>query len=572
MTISHRPLAEKHSMDIPHVTAVELPVIVKNESKAIEMIGGKEKISKVINTMDKPINPSNSNNAENVLELRLRNDPFHHPIQSLMNTNEKVLLKVSIPKKSIPQDYFKNPSKYSVKQLLDINNTKKGLNHKIQPVAIINKTFLFKAMADFQVSTKNNPVAQEFNDSVLNPQNYQSINGFFDNHEKFSGILDYKNADNYFNKDHQLPPPPVFSPIRFPFDYRYQKNPLTSIVKDSSSGEVRVVSKKNTQKLHTIIIDFHTDTVPTQAAPELIKNFDALSKADLIPNSLDDNLLECIKWLGGIFDIKPIWLRKQLEDIVPQEMKRVIKQALPYVSYIYKSGPWRFCNVKFGVNPKDDKSFWKHQSEYFRIPGLHFNITSTPNPQRIIPNSIENGKRTESLAVSDHLLFTGQKLPRTVTYQVGDILDTDITTIIKSAQENLSTNFFREVPDFQDGWVDRQTMETIRRIIRYKLSKIVKEEQIDPEKIEKIINTDFTDNVDAMEVDVLEDEMKPEGEEDIEEAEEGDDDENETMESNIDATTTEENVMTRLKTLDDSTADKLEGLVGFIKQDSLQIE
>ena len=359
--MTDKRLAEKHSMDIPHVTAVELPLIVKNEDRAIAMIGGKEKISKVVNALDKPINTSGHSTNDNVLELRLRNDPFHHPVQSLMNTNEKVLLKVSIPKKSIPKDYYKNPSKYTVKQLLEINEEKKSSGHKVQPVAIINKTFLFKAMADFQVSTKTNAVVQEFNESVLDVQNYQGLKQYFDKHEQFSGILDYKSPENYLNNDHQLPPPPVFSPIRFPFDYKYQKNPLTTIVKDANSGEVRVVSKKNTQKLYTIIIDFYTEVIPNQAAPELLKNYETLSTTNLAVNSLDYNLLECIKWLKSIFDIKPIWLRKQLEDIVPQEMRRVIKQALPYVSYIYKSGPWRFCNVKLRVNPKDNRSFWKHQ-------------------------------------------------------------------------------------------------------------------------------------------------------------------------------------------------------------------
>lgn len=566
--MTDKRLAEKHSMDIPHVTAVELPLIVKNEDRAIAMIGGKEKISKVVNALDKPINTSGHSTNDNVLELRLRNDPFHHPVQSLMNTNEKVLLKVSIPKKSIPKDYYKNPSKYTVKQLLEINEGKKNSRHKVQPVAIINKTFLFKAMADFQVSTKNNAVVQEFNESVLDVQNYQDLKQYFDKHEQFSGILDYKLPENYLNNDHQLPPPPVFSPIRFPFDYKYQKNPLTTIVKDANSGEVRVVSKKNTQKLYTIIIDFYTEAIPNQAAPELLKNYETLSSTNLAVNSLDYNLLECIKWLKSIFDIKPIWLRKQLEDIVPQEMRRVIKQALPYVSYIYKSGPWRFCNVKFGINPKDNRSFWKHQSEYFRIPGLHFNVTSTSDPQRILPNSIENVTANRALAVSEYLLFNGLKLPRTVTYQVGDILDTDITSLIQSAQEKLGDDFYRETPDFQDGWVNRQTMETVRRIIRYKLSKIVKEEPIEPAKVEKIINTDFTENADAMEVDVLEDdEIKPQGDDEVEEEDE--EEENDDMESALDPSVTEENVLSRLNAIDDASANKLEGLLGFIKQDSL---
>lgn len=581
MMTNGKEVAQKYSMDIPHVSAVELPLVVANKDKAIEMLGGKEKIAKIINSVDKSIGSntnSGSSNSESHLELRLRDDPFHHPIQSLLSVNEKVLLKVSIPKRCLPKDYYTNPSNYTVRDLISKSNENGNSQYKAHPVGIIDKTFLFKAMADFQVSTKNNDLVQDFNLSVLNAQSYSDLERYIKKHNNFTSLLDYKDPSTYANQDHQLPPPPIFSPIRFPFDYKYQKNPLTSIIKDEESGEMKVISKKGTLKLHTIIVNFHATLVPSSAAPELIEIYEKLkSSKDLQEYSFDATLLRCIEWLRSVFDIKPIWLRKQLEDIAHPDLKRFIKQALPHVSYIFKSGPWRFCNVKFGVSPKSDRSFWEFQSEYFRIPGLHFNSNPKYSPRRLVPKTVKERKGDESLTVSEYLLFTGDKLPLTVTYQVGDIIDPDIENIIEKSLADLGDKFYREVPDFQDGWVNRQTMETIRRIIRYKLSRIVNEEPIDHNKVTHLINKEFNDNDDDNDISDIKSQDKIEG--DVSDENEGDGDDEVVEENNDQAAMDidppedyENDVISQIESSEIPTTKSLRGLVGLIKQDSLNFE
>ena len=632
-------IAKKHSMDIPHVTSVELPLIIKNEDRAIDMLGGKERISKVISTLYKPsggggsqaqqiggraggigagnkaskssngdssaaggetgkhrsragqsnngANSSNGNsassssnsniysapsNTENLLELRLRKDPFHHPIQSLINTTEKILLKVSIPKEQLPKDYFQDPTKYKIRDLIQNNKANDGPDCQVQPVAIIDNTYLFKSMTDFQVSTKKNKTVQDFNSSILNGNgNFHDLNQYFESHENFQGISDYKDIKNYENVDHQLPPPPLFLPIQFPFDYKYQKNPLTATMRDAESGEIRVISKKLTPRLHTIIVDFHNNEIPQVAARPLQENYEKLTNEKTKPavNSLEHTLLECIEWLRKMFERKPIWTRKHLEDIVPRDLKRVIKQALPYVSYIYKSGPWRFCNVKFGSNPKEDKSFWKYQSEYFRIPGLRFNKKYNTEVSKICPPTLDDQKDSngndvgELIEVSLNLFFDGVRLPRTITYQVGDLLDEDIQKLISDEKKKLNDGeqFFREKPDFQDGWINKQTMECIRRIIRYKLLRLVKDEKIDEEKVKKIISTDYTKSGEGDE----EEEEEEDEEDEEEEGEEADSIEN-FKEDGVD----EETLIKNLSDVDGEIASGLEGLLGFIKQDLLE--
>ncbi|KAK6454856.1 transcription factor [Scheffersomyces xylosifermentans] len=572
--MSNKKIAEKHSMDIPHVTAVELPLIVNNTDRAIGMIGGKQKISSVINSPDKSGNLNNHTMLENTLELRLRKDPHHHPIQSSFNTSEKILLKVSIPKGSIPKDYKENPSKYSIKDLIELNDKNTDTpKHRTQPVAIIDKTYSFKSIADFQISTKNNSMVQDFNKSILHSNRYDTLQQYFEKHEKFNGISDYKDNNGYYqNIDHQLPPPPILSPIRFPYDYRYQKNPFTTAVKDAQSGDVKVFSTKQTVKLFTKMIDYNTAVVPDAPAEQLIANLKELESKKLAVNTIESELLRCINWLKTIFEIKPIWLRKQLEDIVSEDLKRFIKQALPYVTYIYKSGPWRFCNIKFGVDPKKDPSYWIYQSEYFRIPGLKFVMPRVPS-KRIVPNTvIESNKRNkkgphaEEVQVSEYLFFNGVTLPSTVTYQMGDILDLDIATMIEDHQSYFGQDFWREAPDFQDGWINRQTMEIVRRIIRYKLDRIVKEEPMDQNKIYKIMNTDYTGNDDtAIDVD---EEVKEEEDVDVEVEREEIQAEEDESEEPID----EENLMNRIAQLNEDGPNKLSELIGFIKQDLIDDE
>lgn len=523
-------MSTKYSMDIPHVAAVEYPLIINNSAKATSMIGGKAKISKVVNS---------SENGPNILELKLRNDAFHHPIQSSFSSNEKILLKISIPKKSLPKDFDK-------KRIRELINAENSTQIKLNPVAIIDKTYLFKSIADFQINTKNNKTVQQFNRLFLNLNNFTDIDNFFQSHDGLVNLQDFitTEKDYFVNVDHELPPPPVFSSIRFPFDYKYQKNPYTTAVKDVTSGEIKVVSTRNTVKLYTKMVDFGSE-VPLLPNEKLVESLKELAE--------DSGLLKCIEWLRTLFEVKPIWLRKQLEDLVASEddssKSKHLKQAIPYVLYLYKSGPWRFCNIKYGVDPQSHSDFWVYQSEYFRIPGLKFK--KNREVQRVVPTTIK--AVTSTILISELLFFNGISLPSTVTFQIGDLLDLDITTILEDHQKSMTKDFLRDKVDFQDGWINRQTMQVVRRIVRYKLNRIAKDEPLDQNKIYKIINTDYTEE----EEDEEEEDGVVEDEEEEEEEEEG--------------VVDERTILTKLDEVNYEILGKLEGLLGYIKQDGLTL-
>ncbi|RCK58922.1 Transcription factor tau subunit [Candida viswanathii] len=540
---------DEHSMDIPRVAAIDLPLNVKNVDKAINMLGGESFIRA-------------SMRDNQPLELRLRKDPFHHPVQALTSTNERILLKVRIPKKSLPE----NASSLSIRDLIKLNREDNTTpRERIQPVAIIDKTYLFKAISDFQVSTKNNQFVQEFNKVMLNYKKFDDIKDFADTHNSFDNYADI-NEDYFKNQDHQLIPPPILSPIRFPFDYKYQKNPSTSTVKDAR-GELKVVSKKDRQKLHTLLIDYNTP-IPTEPADAIKEKWAKLKLAKLNSDSTDYLLLKCINRLKELFDAKPIWNRKQLLDIVEVDIRRFIKHALPYVTFIYRSGPWRFCNIKYGVDVTRDSKYWPYQTEYFRVTGLK-DAAIPEGSKKITPPTLKDS--AAKIEVSEHLLFNGVSLPSVTTFQIGDILDEDILAAIEYNQGLMGDSFLRDTCDFQDGWVNRQTMEVIRGIMRYKLQRMVKDEVIDRAKIDKITHTDYTAEKEGSgEID------DKNGHEEEAEVEEDDDEEEEEevdvthMDIQDEEDTNESEIINKLGDLGTDTSNRLSKLVGFIKQDSIE--
>lgn len=577
--------APRYSMDISHVTSVELPLIVKNVDKAIAMLGGKERIRKAVNSQYRPlpIQASSHSVDDRNLELRLRSDPFHHPVQASVNHREKILLKVSVPKSSLPADYYENPRKYNVRELIARTREPGSTPHHVEPIAIINKNFSFRGMSDFQMSTKNNDRVQNFKKNMLQANKFEEIKKYYEEEVVVKDEL--TDSKTFENRDHHFIPPPCFSGIRFPFDYKYQKNPFTVTLRDEN-GDAKVVMKFDRKKLFTNTVDYNADEVPQQPLPEIVSKFEWMQTADLTQEYSDKKLYECIQFITKLFNIKPIWLRRLLVDVVPENLKSAVKEALPYVSYCYKNGPWRFCNVKLGVNPRDLPSFWVHQSENFRVLGIQTKIDHNEIVGRIVPPTIQVVYHEGDVQLSESLFFTGSKLPKTVNYQLGDVLDLDVRTCIRNAMDK--NQFFRDEVDAQDGWIQKQVIETVRRIIKYKLRQLKDEEIIDPLKILKIVQTDYNikDSVKAAsnsatdhpkmdqddEDDPHEDSEDDDEDEDIEE-EEGEIVKNEIDKMDVDVkeneNATETNVFSRIKQVDEHTATKLQELVGLIKQDNV---
>lgn len=578
-------------MDLSHVTSIELPLLVKDVDKAIAMLGGKDRIRKAVNSqyLPLPLQASSHSVDDKNLELRLRSNPFHHPVQALVNHREKILVKVSIPKSTLPEDYYENPTKYAIRDLVARAKKCNKLLHKVEPIAIIVKNFSFRGMADFQMTTKNNRRAEKFKNEMLQTNKYETLKKFHD--EELTAKNQLTDPETFENKDRQLIPPPCFSGIRFPFDYKYQKNPFTVTLRDEN-GDSRVVMRFDRKKLFTNTVEYNTEAIPQEPLPEIVSKYDWLQKTDLSHEYSEKKLYQCIRFIKLLFDVKPIWLRRLIIDVVPENLKTAVKEALPYVSYCFKNGPWRFCNVKLGLDPRENRANWVHQSENFRVLGIQVNFDQKELDVKIVPPTIRIAGREDQTKLSESLFFTGSKLPRTVNYQIGDILDLDVQACIRDAMDKKC--FFRDTVDAQDGWIKKQVIETIRRVVKYKLRQLKDEEIIDPSKILKIVATDYTTKdgtkttggspsagINGDEDDEFKQQNTDDYEEGNEDGDDMDEDDNEQIKHEMDAMEvdqqankedTESNVYARIKQVDENTAAKLKELVGLIKQDAVQID
>lgn len=499
--------AKEHSLDIPHVSCIEFPLKVKNVDRAMKMVGGEDAAIKAC--QDENASP---------LELRFTSNVYEHPVNAKLNTNEHILIKISLPKRVL-QENGGNVQR----ALAQLHKTHNKAIH-ITPVAIINKTFRFREMSDFQYQTRSSKFASKIDDSI-HALSYSKISAldFKDDKEPWA-----PSQDGLYD----LPPPPRFSSIPLPFNYHYKKNSATVM------KEGKLTTKNKHIKLHSTIIKWEDQppTEPSEKLKQQIVFFEQNSQ-----NVIYKDILETIKLLKALFDSKPIWIRKHLEAVLPIHLKQCLRHALPEVSYTYAKGPWRQAYIKFGIDPKASSEYGKYQTEGFRVPGF----------KKVVPrgfvSEVPNG-------VSQVFKFNGDELPVSLYFQLENLTDIQVQLLLSRAKVN-------DVCDFHDGWYDNVTMARLRRLMRYKLRCLNDGAPIEEEKLDYFMN--------KMEVQENEKEEPEEAVEDEDEDEEvGDEDAEvegylDTSEANY------EEILSFLEKKNPRGAEEVRKLAGLLKQRDL---
>ncbi|ODV64424.1 TFIIIC subunit 5 family protein ASCRUDRAFT_17932, partial [Ascoidea rubescens DSM 1968] len=463
-------------LNLPHLASIEFPLNVRDVDRAISMVGGPGKIKRAL------IN-------DDFLELRLRkNDPYHHPIQSQNVHRENILLKISLPKGELQNDNAHQYAKST--EICEVQR-----KYKAMPIAIVNKIYRFRELADFQYINRDSQYSKVIQESLFNgnftkikqlkldtdkrpwlPNNFQ----LYSNEEILSNPVTKQQITN-LNLD--LPSLPRFSTIPLSFNYNYRKNPSAHIIKEES-GKIKLINLNHAPRLHTIFVDWKTE-IPDFPPQNLIENFEKIKKAvvndqaekpshPLILNSdasFDRDLLLCIYFLKEKFEQKPIWLRKHLLVILPRKLKPLLKYGLPYVSFAVRKGPWRQSFVKFGVNPKSSSKYAKYQTESFRVLGFHEYEPAIDKEQRKIEQFSEVPRNYE---------FYGDEMPISLLFQIENIKDPLLVKIFKKEKLNNNVNL-------AFGWYNENVLLLVRNIMRYKLNCLVHGEAISQVRINKII-------------------------------------------------------------------------------------
>ncbi|KAI0460736.1 hypothetical protein LJB42_002426 [Komagataella kurtzmanii] len=488
---------KKYLLDLPKLTSVEFPLVVNNSARALEMVGGKEKLQKCIISNDilenRPfLSLGQQGNALNeaTLELRLREDPHHHPINSYIHQNENLLLKVRVPRK-----VFRKRNGNNIADTLR-HCKQNGFSTEFNVIGVLNKNFKFRELADFQYITKSSAFASKFRQGLLR--------GYLPNIKGIASDIENDISRQQNNDDLDLPPPLRFNRVSLPFNYGYKSNPYSSTIVDEN-GQISLQTRSKRILLFSTSIDFGEAT-PLGPPNELLNNLEDLRKEvqqmridkrnseEFIRESPAQTLLDTIELLNVAFRVRPIWLRSNLVKLFPDRFKSSIKFALPYVSYLMKKGPWRSSPIVFGYDPRLDPSSKVYQIETFRTVERSFTAGADMEHQpsnfisesQLVPlNFLDYNNLTEDekkfAFIPRDQVFTGDTFPSVVTFQVHALQDPLITNILQAAS-------VLERPSERYGWFDRLSLQKVRSIIKYKLDALSQGKEVNLNKVENIVD------------------------------------------------------------------------------------
>ncbi|KAK6097683.1 tau 95 subunit of transcription factor TFIIIC [Batrachochytrium dendrobatidis] len=297
---------------------------------------------------------------------------------------------------------------------------------------LVSKTCRFRGMADFQYEVDP--------DDPLVKLRYKME------------TLDVKTLDELpFNMEkksngpplHHIPPP-MFSRIQWPLEYKYQQNPA-SIKKRTAN--VRTVHGKFKLKPGLLVYDFSTPNVPNEP-PE---NHDAAK--------------ELIDMLRELFAQRPIWSRAAIMATInsPLTRQKPLTDALSMVAYYTITGPWRSLWIRLGYDPRKERSSRLYQTADLRSrKNSHIRAKRLPQSYDDTTVNLEPVKAQEEKSVKSYI-FDGVTKVNFGIFQLCDVTDPSLKTMITSAK------YCRSEYDERDGWYVADHQRLIRIAISRKL-------------------------------------------------------------------------------------------------------
>ncbi|KAJ5664913.1 uncharacterized protein N7477_007361 [Penicillium maclennaniae] len=401
--------------------------------------------------------------ADTPAQLSLRpEDVMARQIQSISCPSNNVLLKVTVPKRTgrkrkrgsdepftEASSMAESPTRQTSKDLLR-NLQDNASKYRIEAVGKIERTHLFRGLPDFMWSSTRSSFTNQFSQHIT-PYDLDKMKKFQINMSK--GAI--TNVD--------IIPPPSFTQGDLPFQYMYRQNPTVKQAVDES-GKMITVNTQQPTKIRSHLVAFDIPVVPSEP------------QEDLAPiESLDPILRGTIERVKKLFEERPAWTRRAIRSyLASDEQQPLLRHALPYVGYIFRSGPWRDAIIKLGVDPRTSPEYRHYQTFMFRVADS--NEADLDNP-----NSVSGS------AHADTHIFTGQlPLPRDGRiWMAGDIKDPILASILYPADPPPS--FLRsECEIISDGWFGNGTMAKVKTIMRAKIAALVENSTASDSEFQRI--------------------------------------------------------------------------------------
>lgn len=357
--------------NLPEISCIQLPGKAQGSgSAAVRALGGLETLTKVLGSSK----ASPTTNANSITTGCLN----RHRIES------DVFLRIN-PEDRYSRFLFATPLP-SRDLLVKIRRNKHtGKVMRIIPVgAVIERTY-FETMADF-ICLPPEPLSRECRFDVEHEFNENSPEPFY-------------------------LPPPAFTRVVSPFNYRFEENAFAPKLRSTAGGETQLASNRRTccDTLNPVA-KFSDPEVPKEPTPYALQ----LSV---------DPKLETI--LRRLFEERPVWLRGLLDHRIIEFGNYTMwkkKPALARCSYVIADGPWRGCLCRLGYDPKKDPESRFFQSVDFRDP--HF---------RSIGCRTATASFKRNISDYDQFTFRSPPLRPSQLYQLCAIEDETIQSLIRNA-------------------------------------------------------------------------------------------------------------------------------------------
>ncbi|KAJ6034354.1 uncharacterized protein N7446_009103 [Penicillium canescens] len=465
------------------LVSVEHPAVVRNVDKAIETLQGDTGIKTFLN----PAKPDIQAN----LVLR-PDDAMARPLQSTSSASNNVLVKVTVPKRTgrkrkkgsdepfmdAPESEDTEPRpRRSAKDLMRSLSDNQSAYH-VEPVGKIQRTHVFRGMPDFVYSTTASSFTNRFRDQIL-PFDFEKMKQFELDMSKGATL----NAD--------IIPPPSFSHGDVPFHYIYRQNPT---VKQSigQSGEITTVNTQQVHKVLTYLVPYDIEKVPTEPRP------------DLPPiSTLDSSMRETINKLRALYETQPAWTRRGLRNnLTTDEDRTNLRHAVPYVGYIFRSGPWRDAIIKLGIDPRTSPDYRHYQTFMFRLLAREAELArdgasgrrhNLPRPFDLynaqLSANAQNSNQNPEDGTSNTHIFTG-KLPFSADgkiWMISEIQDPQLKQALYPPPEK-SVGFLREECEIvADGWYGNGTLGKAKTVMRHKIQALMEGREADDSEFWKVM-------------------------------------------------------------------------------------
>ena len=199
--------------------------------------------------------------------------------------------------------------------------------------------------------------------------------------------------------------------------------------------------------------------------------------------SLDPPMRRLIIAARDLFAKRPIYTRRALFNSLPAEDLAIIgqnatKHIPQFVGYAFEAGPWSKTIIRYGVDPRKDKELRIYQTMTFHLdePIRKYDKNAGKAPKKAGDVTKYMSQQTDSHIFDGTTFYTDGKV-----WQFCDITDPLLTPLTNI--DDLREECHIEL----DGWFHNGTVAKIRTIMKKKLVKYYKGEEMDESLFDRLL-------------------------------------------------------------------------------------